>query len=356
MSLLNNTTYTLEDFDYPLPHALIAKYPLAQRDQSRMLVLNRESGELAHHGFAELVNWIEPGDLVVFNNAKVIPARLLGHRQGHTGKVEVFLLHPQNEAKTRWQVLMRPSRKLPVGTVVTFDTSPLEVHIQDRGENGLGVVDLIWPEGIMLEEILDQTGVLPIPPYMERETEAIDTERYQTVYAKVAGAQAAPTAGLHFTEDILESLRAKGANLAEVTLHVSAGTFRPVQTPTIGEHKMDAEYYTVSPETAEAIQATKAAGKRVIAVGTTVTKTLETSAFRNQGQVTAESAWSELFITPGFQFQVIDSLLTNFHLPKSTLLMLVSAFAGRDPIMHAYETAVENQYRFYSYGDCMLIQ
>lgn len=347
--------YTLTDFDYDLPPERIAKYPLPQRDQSRMLHLNRSLGTMAHYRFDALPELLEPGDLVVFNNARVIPARLHGHRYGHTGRVEIFLMHPENTEKTRWQVLMKPARRLKPGSIIRFPDSPLSATVLDRYESGRGVVELQWPAELSLDGVLEQTGTMPIPPYLERNAETLDMERYQTVFAKVSGAQASPTAGLHFTPEILKQLEDKGVRQAEITLYVSAGTFRPVLSETIAEHRMDPEFYTIPLETVTAIAQAKAQGRRVIAIGTTVAKTLESSAHTHNGTVVAESAWSELFIRPGFRFTIVDAMLTNFHLPKSTLLMLVSAFANRDQILKAYTTAIDEQYRFYSYGDCMLI-
>lgn len=355
MDVTPSILYTLSDFDFDLPPELVAKYPLPERDQSNMLVLDRASGTIAHHGFSELATFLAPGDVLVLNNAKVMPARLQGHREGHTGHVEIFLLHPENPEQTVWQVLMKPTRRLNPGTRVCFPNTELTATILDRQEAGRGRVELSWPSALSLEALLEAVGQMPIPPYLERDAEALDTERYQTVFAKVTGAQAAPTAGLHFTPQVLAALRACGVQLAEVTLHVSAGTFRPVLSERIEAHQMDPELYTLPADTMEAIAAAKARGNRVIAVGTTVVKTLETAAFRNNGRLQPETAWSELFIRPGFEFQIVDALLTNFHLPKSTLLMLVSAFAHRDPILAAYREAIQHRYRFYSYGDCMLI-
>lgn len=350
-------SYTLADFDYPLPEALIAKYPLPHRDQSRMMVLDRKVQAFRHDSFKNLSQWLSAGDLVVVNNAKVIPVRLQGHRAGYTGHVEIFLMHPENMDRTCWQVLMRPARRLKPGTIIHFQDAGLSVEamvLENLGD-GKGLVSLSWPDTLSFEAMLEQIGTLPIPPYLERPPEALDNERYQTVFAKAAGAQAAPTAGLHFTQQTFQDLAAKGIGVAEVTLQVSAGTFRPVLSDNIQDHRMDPEWYTLPQETVTAIQAAKSAGKRVIAVGTTVAKTLETCAQRHQGQLHAEFAWSDLFIQPGFSFQVVDGLLTNFHLPKSTLLMLVSAFASRKLILDVYHAAIENRYRFYSYGDCMLI-
>lgn len=352
---LSTPPYTLSDFDYDLPPERVAQYPLEKRDQSRMLVLNRKTGAITHQPFRNLPNWLNPGDLLVVNNAKVIPARLIGTREGHTGEVEIFLMHPETQDRRVWQSMMRPARRLKPGSVVVFGESPLTATILEQQGEGRGRVELSWPQSQPLDAVLADVGHMPIPPYLQREAEALDTQRYQTVYASVPGAQASPTAGLHFTPQVLEALKAKGVQQAEVTLNVSAGTFRPILSEAIQDHRMDAEFYTIPPETAAAVAEAKARGNRIIAVGTTVAKTLETSAHLHQGDVQAESAWSELFITPGFNFQVVDTLLTNFHLPKSTLLLLVSAFASRNHIMAAYREAIAQQYRFYSYGDCMLI-
>jgi S-adenosylmethionine:tRNA ribosyltransferase-isomerase len=348
-------TYTLSDFDYDLPPDRVAKYPLPERDQSKMLHLDRATGSLTHLQFPDLLTLLAPGDLLVLNNARVIPARLTGTREGHTGKVELFLLTPESEDNRLWQVLMRPSKRLRPGTTVRFDDSPLTATILERLEEGRGRVELHWPSEESFETVLAHTGQMPIPPYLERAAEAVDTERYQTVFASVSGAQAAPTAGLHFTPTVLAQLKAQGVQIAEVTLNVSAGTFRPVLSELIEDHRMDPEFYTLSADTVTAIRKAKDRGSRVVAVGTTVAKTLETAIRRNPHGLQAKSAWSDLFITPGFDFQVVDALLTNFHLPKSTLLMLVSAFAHRDQILAAYTEAINAEYRFYSYGDCMFI-
>ncbi len=346
---------SLADFDYTLPPELVAKFPLSERDQSRMLHLGRQHKEIAHYSFSRLPELLNAGDLVIVNNAKVIPIRLIGKREIHSGKVELFLMHPQNAEQTQWQVLMKPAKRLSPGSVICFEHSPLQARIIERLEGGRGLVELSWPDECSFEEILSKTGTMPIPPYLDRAPEAIDDVRYQTVFAKHPGAQAAPTAGLHFTEETFKQLEAQGIQVEEITLQVSAGTFRPVLTDTIQDHQMDPEFYTISEAVAQKIVSTRQQGGRVIAVGTTVAKTLETSASHHQGVVKAESAWSDLFIHPGFQFQVIDGLLTNFHLPKSTLLMLVSAFCDRDAILKAYHEAIGEGYRFYSYGDCMLI-
>jgi S-adenosylmethionine:tRNA ribosyltransferase-isomerase len=349
------TPSTLSEFDYSLPPEQIARYPLEQRDHSKMLHVDQQTGACRDYHFYDLPTLLRPGDLVIVNNAKVMPARLLGHRAGHHGQVEIFLLHPLNEPKTEWQVLMRPARKLPVGTQIHFEQSDLQIEVKDRLEDGRGIVSLSWPEGTF-DAVLNQTGVLPLPPYFEREAEQEDYDRYQTIFASVLGAQASPTAGLHFTEAVKTALYQKNIQIAEVTLHVSAGTFRPVIAESIAEHKMDPEYYEMSEHTVRQIEDTKARENKVVAIGTTSAKTLESAYLAGKGKLAAGARASDLFITPGFQFQVVDTLVTNFHLPKSTLLMLVSAFSSREIMMTAYAHAIQNHYRFYSYGDCMLIE
>lgn len=353
--MLETEIVKLSAFDYSLPEGLIARYPLANRTDSRMLVLDRKTGHIEHRQFSDFPNYCQPGDALVLNNAKVLPVRLIGHREGFTGEVEIFLLHPQNEARTEWLALTRPSKKLTTGTRVLFPNSSLLVTILEQATEGKARVSLSWEQAQSLDMILETTGQMPLPPYLQRNAEASDTERYQTVFAKTPGAQAAPTAGLHFSQAMLETLNTQGVSIAELSLLVSAGTFRPVQTDNIGDHQMSPEYYSLSEQSAEWINAAKTQSKRVIAVGTTSLKTLESIATKHAGKLRAESDWSDLFITPGFTFQVADRLLTNFHLPKSTLLMLVSAFATRETILKAYTEAIEEQYRFYSYGDCMLI-
>jgi S-adenosylmethionine:tRNA ribosyltransferase-isomerase len=350
----------LSDFDYHLPEGLIAQYPLAERSASRMLVIERASGGMHHQHFSDLPQWLNAGDLVVINNTKVIPARLLGARlgadgQAFSGQVEVLLQHPLNAERSQWSVLMRPARKLSPGTVIAIPDSTSTLTVLDRGEMGHGVVQIDLNDADDLDAWLARVGHMPIPPYLGRPAEAQDNQTYQTVFAKVSGSQAAPTAGLHFTPGVMATLKAQGVGIAEVTLTVGAGTFRPVLTEDIAAHHMDAEAYQVSTEAAQAIAQTRDRGGRIVAIGTTVTKTLETVASRHQGVIQADSGDSQLFITPGFRFQVVDALLTNFHLPKSTLLMLVSAFAHRDLILNAYNVAVAERYRFYSYGDCMLL-
>jgi S-adenosylmethionine:tRNA ribosyltransferase-isomerase len=355
----------LDDYDYPLPEALIARYPLPERDQSRMLVLNRCTGDIRHHRFSELADFLHPGDLMVLNNTKVLPARFFGNRRGLTGRVEVLMLHPApdqapddlsiEERERVWSALMRPARKLKPGTIVELPDTSAVLEVLRVGERGCCQILVHPAEHGDVATLMERVGLMPIPPYLRRDAEESDKDRYQTVFSKVPGAQAAPTAGLHFTPAVLDRLAAQGVHTAEVTLSVSAGTFRTVEGEDIRHHKMDPEAYVVPDEAARAVQATKKAGGRILAIGTTVAKTLETAAHRNQGQVVAGSGWSDLFIYPGFQFQVTDCLLTNFHLPKSTLLMLISAFASRDLVAAAYQEALKEQYRFFSYGDCMLI-
>lgn len=344
----------LDDYDYPLPESLIARYPLDRRDQSRMLVMDRAAGTLAHRHFYELPEFLRPGDLVVLNNTKVLPARFYGNRRGFTGRVEVLLLHPSAEDDGIWSALMKPARKLGGGTIVELPGTEAVMEVLEVGERGCCRVKIHPAEHGDVPTLMERVGRMPIPPYLRREAEESDKDRYQTVFSRVPGAQAAPTAGLHFTPEVLERLKARGVEIAEVTLAVSAGTFRTVEVEDIAEHRMDPEYYTVPPETLEAVHAAKERGGRVVAIGTTVCKTLESAACA-RGRIQAGSDWSRLFIYPGFTFQVTDALLTNFHLPKSTLLMLVSAFSSREQLAQAYRAALEEEYRFFSYGDCMLV-
>ncbi|MBK8190840.1 MAG: tRNA preQ1(34) S-adenosylmethionine ribosyltransferase-isomerase QueA [Vampirovibrionales bacterium] len=353
----------LSAYDYPLPESLIARYPLPERDQSRMLTLGRASGEMAHRRFEELPQLLAPGDLVVLNNTRVLPSRLIGHREGFSGRVEVLMLHPAggNEDPLVWEAMARPARKLAPGTRIVLNASAATLTVVSRAEEGRVRVRVDLGEEFSSETesgvyaLMARVGQIPIPPYLRREAEAADAQTYQTIFAKAPGAQAAPTAGLHFTEKTLAALRTRGVEITEITLAVSSGTFRHVTSDDITQHRMDPEHYDVSPQAAQAIEATRARGGRVVAIGTTVTKTLETVASRHGGRIVAEAGWSELFIHPGFTFQTVDAMLTNFHLPQTTLLMLVSAFAGRDRILAAYHEAIAQSYRFYSYGDCMLL-
>jgi len=358
---LSRTGMHVDDYDYPLPGELIASYPLPERDQSRMMVLNRATGEISHHGFRELPNYLNAGDLMVVNNTKVLPARFYGNRRGLTGRVEILMLHPVSDEVPSeqqglvWHALMRPARKLKPGTIVELPNTQAVMEVQHVGERGCCRVLIHPAEHGDMPTLMQKVGRMPIPPYLRRDAEESDNDRYQTVFSSVPGAQAAPTAGLHFTPQVLETLKNQGVNRAEVTLSVSSGTFRTVEVDDITEHNMDPEFYVIEEEAAAQVRATRQAGGKVLGIGTTVVKTLETAASLHQGQVAAGAGASELFIYPGFQFQAVDCMLTNFHLPKSTLLMLISAFAGRENVAKAYQAALQHGYRFYSYGDCMLI-
>lgn len=337
------------DFDYELPEALIAQFPVEPRDTSRLLTLNKVTGAVEHKAhFYELVEELNEGDVLVFNNTKVIPARLYGHREGSGGKVEVLLLTPCGE--NRWECLVKPGKKCPVGQVIIFDER-LKATVLDKTDFGGRIVEFTV-DGIF-DDIIQEIGEMPLPPYIHEKLE--DKERYQTVYAKEKGSAAAPTAGLHFTPELLEKIKAKGVELEFVTLHVGLGTFRPVSVESIEDHDMHSEFYSVSPETAARINDAKAKGRRIIAVGTTSVRTLE-SASTDDGVLQGTSGWTQIFIYPGYTFKMVDALVTNFHLPQSTLLMLISALAGREHCLAAYEEAVREKYRFFSFGDAMFIR
>ncbi|MEW9700105.1 tRNA preQ1(34) S-adenosylmethionine ribosyltransferase-isomerase QueA [Paenibacillus sp. SI8] len=345
-------------FDFELPESLIAQTPLLDRTASRLLTLNKQTGAISHQMFEELADYAEAGDLLVMNDTRVIPARLFGVKKDTGAKVEILLLKPIGE--DRWEALVKPGKRMKQGAVVVFGVdaasegqAPLTAEVLEEGEMGARVLQFSYT-GIF-NEILDSLGQMPLPPYIKEQLP--EKERYQTVYAKHEGSAAAPTAGLHFTEAYLEKLRTKGVQIAFVTLHVGLGTFRPVSVDKVEEHQMHAEYYVLSPETAELINATKANGKRVIAVGTTSARTLETVAQLSgeHGEIQPAHGWTSIFIYPGYKFRVVDALLTNFHLPKSTLLMLISALAGQEHIMEAYRQAVSEEYRFFSFGDAMFI-
>lgn len=337
------------DFDYELPEALIAQFPVEPRDTSRLLTLNKVTGAVEHKAhFYELVEELNEGDVLVFNNTKVIPARLYGHREGSGGKVEVLLLTPCGE--NRWECLVKPGKKCPVGQVIVFDER-LKATVLDKTDFGGRIVEFTV-DGIF-DDIIQEIGEMPLPPYIHEKLE--DKERYQTVYAKEKGSAAAPTAGLHFTPELLEEIKAKGVELEFVTLHVGLGTFRPVSVESIEDHDMHSEFYSVSPETAARINDAKAKGRRIIAVGTTSVRTLE-SASTDDGVLQGTSGWTQIFIYPGYTFKMVDALVTNFHLPQSTLLMLISALAGREHCLAAYEEAVREKYRFFSFGDAMFIR
>lgn len=346
------------DFYYDLPQELIAQDPLRDRSGSRLLVLGREDGSRAHRHFYDIKEYLKPGDCLVINNTKVIPARLYGARKETGGQVEVLLLKRTGE--NIWECLVKPGRKCRVGERLTFGDGRLEAEVVDIIEEGNRIIRFSY-EGIW-EEILDSLGEMPLPPYITHKLS--DRNRYQTVYAKYDGSAAAPTAGLHFTPELLEEIRAMGVKIAEVTLHVGLGTFRPVKVENVDDHHMHSEYYEISEEACDIINATKAAGGRIISVGTTSTRTLETAAgkyresnpFVEGGDIIEPSSgWTDIFIYPGYEFLAVDGLITNFHLPESTLLMLVSAFCGKENVMAAYKEAVEMKYRFFSFGDAMLI-
>lgn len=335
------------DFWYELPEELIAQTPLEQRDSSRLLVLNRTTGQREHRHFYDIIDFLNPGDCLVLNDSRVLPARLLGHRPTG-GAVEVLLL--RDLGGKRWECLCKPGRKMQVGSTVVFGNGELTATVTEVCADGNRIVEFAY-EGIFLE-VLEQLGKMPLPPYIKAELE--DQERYQTVYSKELGSAAAPTAGLHFTQELLERIRQKGIKTAFVTLHVGLGTFRPVKADEITDHHMHSELCMLSEETAAILNATKANGGRIICVGTTSCRTLE-SLVNDDGSFTAKSKWTEIFIYPGYQFKAMDGLITNFHLPESTLVMLVSAFAGRENVLAAYEEAVRERYRFFSFGDAMAI-
>ena len=337
------------DFDYDLPQELIAQDPLEQRDSSRLLILDKETGERTHKIFHDIIDYLHEGDCLVINNTKVIPARLIGEREGTGGKVEVLLLKRRSD--NVWETLVKPGKKARPGMRLSFGDGLLHAEVQEVVDEGNRLIRFEY-EGIF-EEILDQLGQMPLPPYITHQLK--DKNRYQTVYAKYEGSAAAPTAGLHFTEELLEQIRAKGVKIARVTLHVGLGTFRPVKVEDVTEHHMHTEFYHVSEEAADIINETKKQGGRVICVGTTSCRTIE-SAADDQGIVHATDGYTDIFIYPVYQFNVLDCLITNFHLPESTLLMLVSALAGKENIMAAYREAVEMRYRFFSFGDAMFIK
>ena len=334
------------DFWYDLPEELIAQTPLEQRDTSRLLVLDKDTGEVKHQHFYDVIDYLQPGDCLVMNDSRVLPARLLGHRPTG-GAVEVLLLRDLGDKK--WECLCKPGRKMQVGHEVIFGDGELTATVVEVQETGNRVVEFHY-EGIFLE-VLERLGKMPLPPYIKAELQ--DQERYQTVYSREIGSAAAPTAGLHFTNELLEKIRNKGVKTAFVTLHVGLGTFRPVKAEDISEHHMHSELCMISAETAAVLNQTKAEGGRIICVGTTSCRTLE-SLVNEDGSFEAKSKWTEIFIYPGYQFKAMQGLITNFHLPESTLVMLVSAFAGRENVLSAYEEAVRQRYRFFSFGDAML--
>lgn len=339
----------LEDFDYNLPDELIAQVPLEKRDTSRLMVLDKNTGEIEHKHFTNILDYMEEGDTLVLNDTKVLPARLIGTKEETNAVIEILLLKDIQD--DTWECLTRPAKRIHVGNVISFGNGELKAKCIFEGEDGIRKYELIY-DGILLE-ILEKLGTMPLPPYIHEKLE--DQSRYQTVYAKNIGSSAAPTAGLHFTKELLDRVKEKGINIAYVTLHVGLGTFRPVQEDNILDHKMHTEYYEMSKETAELLINTRKNHKKIIAVGTTSVRTLETI-MSKYGEFKECSGNTDIFIYPGYQFKGIDYLITNFHLPKSTLIMLVSALAGREKILNAYNEAVREKYRFFSFGDSMLIK
>ena len=338
------------DFDFHLPEELIAQTPLEKRDASRLLVVDRSSGEFSDQHFDSIIDQLQPGDALVMNNTRVLPARLYGEKPGTGGHVELLLL--KNTEGDQWEVLAKPAKRLKVGAQVSFGDGRLTATVVDELEHGGRIVRFDY-QGIFLE-VLESLGEMPLPPYIHEKL--ADRERYQTVYAKENGSAAAPTAGLHFTKELLAQIEAKGVKLVYLTLHVGLGTFRPVSVDNLDDHEMHSEFYTLSEEAAATLREVKANGHRVIAVGTTSIRTLETIGNKFQGDIQADSGWTNIFIKPGYQWQIVDAFSTNFHLPNSTLVMLVSAFAGRDLTLKAYEHAIAERYRFFSFGDAMFIK
>ena len=338
------------DFDFHLPEELIAQTPLEKRDSSRLLIVDRETGQFSDQHFDNIIDQLEPGDALVMNNTRVLPARLYGTKPETGGHVELLLL--KNTQGDFWEVLAKPAKRLRVGTRVSFGDGRLTATVTEELEHGGRIVRFDY-QGIFLE-VLESLGEMPLPPYIHEKLE--DRERYQTVYAKENGSAAAPTAGLHFTEELLDKIAEKGVKLVYLTLHVGLGTFRPVSVDNLEEHEMHSEFYSLSEEAAETLRQVKASGHRIVAVGTTSIRTLETIGSKFDGQIQADSGWTNIFIKPGYDWKVVDAFSTNFHLPKSTLVMLVSAFAGRQLTLQAYEHAITERYRFFSFGDAMFIK
>lgn len=337
------------DFNFYLPEELIAQHPLEKRDSSKLMILDKKSGEITHSSFHNIINYLNEGDTLVLNNTRVMPARLIGEKQGTGGKIE-FLLLKRIEGD-KWECLAKPGKKAKIGQKFTFGEGKLTCEVIDIIEEGNRIIEFSY-EGIF-EQVLDELGDMPLPPYITEKLE--DKERYQTVYSKEKGSAAAPTAGLHFTKELLNEIKEKGINIAYLTLHVGLGTFRPVKVEDVNDHVMHSEFYELDEENAEIINSTKKRNNKVITVGTTSTRTLETIADEN-GIVKAQNGWTDIFIYPGYKFKIVDQLITNFHLPESTLIMLVSALAGKENVMNAYNEAVENSYRFFSFGDSMFIK
>ena len=339
----------LEEFDYNLPEELIAQTPIKQRDASRLMVLDKKNGEICHKHFYDIIDYLNKGDTLVLNDTKVLPARLIGEKVSTKAVIEVLLL--KNKEGDTWECLVKPARRIHVGDVVSFGDGLLKLTCTEVKDEGIRVFEASY-EGIFYE-LLDKLGTMPLPPYIHEKLE--DKDRYQTVYAKEVGSAAAPTAGLHFTEELLNKIKEKGINIVYLTLHVGLGTFRPVKEEKIEDHKMHSEFYSLSKEVADILNETRENGKRIIAVGTTSTRTLETI-YQKFGTFKEDSDFTDIFIYPGKEVKSIDGLITNFHLPKSTLIMLVSAIAGRDNILNAYNIAVKEKYRFFSFGDAMFIK
>ncbi|MBU7538977.1 tRNA preQ1(34) S-adenosylmethionine ribosyltransferase-isomerase QueA [Levilactobacillus brevis] len=342
--------YTLDDFDYDLPHELIAQTPIKQRDTSRLLVLDHQANTLEDKHFYDILDELHAGDAVVMNNSRVMPARLYGIKPETGGHVEVLLLH--NVEGDVWETLMKPAKRLRVGTTVTFGDGQLTATVTEEREDGIRLIEFHY-DGIFME-ILEQLGETPLPPYIKEKLD--DPDRYQTVYAKENGSAAAPTAGLHWTQELLDQVAAKGVKLVYITLHVGLGTFRPVEEANIEDHKMHSEFYRLDEVAAATLNEVRANGGRIIATGTTSIRTLETIGTKFKGEIKPDSGWTDIFIKPGYQWQVVNAFITNFHLPKSTLVMLVAAFTGRDQILNAYHHAIEEKYRFFSFGDAMFIK
>lgn len=336
------------DFDYELPERLIAQHPAEKRDHSRLLVMDKYTGEVEHRIFKDIVDYLHEGDVLVVNKTKVLPARIFGVKEGGSAKIEVLLLKHDEDLPNTWEVLVRPGKRAKVGTMINFGEGLLRGEVIENTSAGRKVT--FYFDGIF-EEILDQLGMMPLPPYIHEQLE--DKNRYQTVYAKVEGSAAAPTAGLHFTEELMDQLRAKGVQIEEVLLHVGLGTFKPVDEENIEDHEMHTEFYDISEDTAARINQAKDEGRRIISVGTTSTRAMESAA--KDGRLVAGNGWTNIFIFPGYEWQIIDGLITNFHLPKSTLMMLVSALSKREYILNAYHEAVKEEYRFFSFGDAMFI-
>lgn len=338
-----------DDFDFYLPEELIAQHPISKRDESRMMVLDRNNGNIEHKNFYDIIDYLNKGDTLVLNDTKVIPARLFGVKEETNAHVELLLL--KNTEADNWECLVKPAKRVKVGTIISFGDGLLKAKCIDTGEEGIRYFTFIY-EGLFYE-LLDKLGTMPLPPYIREQLS--DQGRYQTVYAKNIGSAAAPTAGLHFTKELMEKIKNKGVDICYVTLHVGLGTFRPVNVEDVTNHVMHSEYYSMDKEVADRLNKAKREGRRIIAVGTTSTRTLETI-IKKYGEFEECSGWTNIFIYPGIKLEAIDGLITNFHLPKSTLIMLVSAFSSKDIVLNAYKEAVENKYRFFSFGDSMFIK